>query len=439
MTLACTACLLLFCPPQDPAAQERRVERLIKQLERKLLDLSHTLEERDPGAAQRLKDALHMLTTEQHVLARVRETIAKILEKQNHRALHDSIEIEEILKDVLALLEARVTRKEVDRLERALKTVRSLIRRQRRARDETRARRKEPGKLAEDQGRIEDRTRELRKSIPGEFRTQETLQRAADNMESARHRIKQARPEEAATHQTNAIDALKRAETEIQKRLGEQRRVAEEEMLIALEAKLQELIEEQTRINAETSRLDSAVRASGRMTYAQLSDARALCRRETVIRETLDRIHAQLAEENSAVFAFAVSMIRDDLQVVTAQLTDGEVGRWTQRRQDDILRQMRDLARAFREEAQSRVRPSIPSPSDPSRPPLVPDIVQLRLIRTMQKEVLRRTHLMRDRLDERERITATDALLIRHLTEHESRVRGLMRIFSEKVTKLDRP
>ena len=210
-------------------------------------------------------------------------------------------------------------------------------------------------------------------------------------------------------------------------------------MLIALDAKLQELIEEQTRINTETSRLDSAVRATGRMTYAQLGDARALCRREAVIRETLGRIHAQLEEENSAVFAFAVRMILDDLQVVTAQLTDGEVGRWTQRRQDDILRQMRDLARAFREETQSRIRPSIPSPSDPSRPPLVPDIVQLRLIRTMQKEVLRRTHLMRDRLNERDRVTPTDALLIRHLTEHESRVRGLMWIFSEKVTEPDRP
>lgn len=301
---------------------------------------------------------------------------------------------------------------------------------------------KKAEELAEEQKKIKELTDELRKqldAIPSAGqKSKSASKRASENMGAAKHQIQKEKFEEAEEEEEEAIEDLGEAEEDLKDKIDELTRMAEEEFLIALETELKAMIEEQMKINLETKEIDQKVREEGAMTYVLQGDARALSQREKTMHSTLEQIHAKLEEEDATVFAYAVRTIQDDLEAVAQALHDGEVSRGTQRVEEDILRQLKDLARAFNESAEdrNRTRPRGGGGGGGGKPPLVPDVAQLRLIRTMQKEVLRRTKMYRTKIEDKEKLTELDSTLLRRMTERETRVKSLLKMFAEKFMEL---
>ena len=242
--------LLALFAVQDPAERERDIERTLERLERRMLDLGDRLESSQPEYARRLRDVVTLLTTDQHVRARMRSVIARIA-GQPFSAYNDVDTIESILADALKLLEEDAA---PARRRRALERIREIRERQERA-----------DRSVQEQRRIRELTEEVR---PDALEADGPLRRAAERMDNAAHRMIHERWGEAEREQDEAIVELRTAETELRRR-------AEEETFVSMETLLKACIEEQERVNAATR--DDRV-----------ADAPDLAARERAIREKLD-------------------------------------------------------------------------------------------------------------------------------------------------------
>jgi hypothetical protein len=138
-----------------------------------------------------------------------------------------------------------------------------------------------------------------------------------------------------------------------------------------------------------------------------------------------------LREEGSSVaFPETVELLRDDMRQVTQLLAKVEVGSLTQSIEADIIAALEEtiaaLEKAIKDLEQNRTPPSgAPSGSQPSEPPLVDVIAELKMIRSLQMRINVRTErygkmITGEHADKPEILSALEDLANRQRRVHQA-------------------
>jgi len=225
-------------------------------------------------------------------------------------------------------------------------------------------------------------------------KTAERLNRAQQRMQAARRQLEQSQRKDAEEAQREALRDLEQAEAELQRILRQLREEELERALVLLEARLRKMLEAQNDVHAETQRLAAAATAPEH--ELEIAGGR-LARQERSIIQEADRALVLLREDGtSAAFPEALEQARDDMESIAARLADADLGPLTQGLEEDVIAALEEalgaLEQALDDLREQRNRgESSGEGGDPGDAPLVDQLAELRMIRSLQVRVNRRT------------------------------------------------
>ncbi|MBX9788026.1 MAG: hypothetical protein K2Y37_03860 [Pirellulales bacterium] len=252
------------------------------------------------------------------------------------------------------------------------------------------------------------------------------LSAAEARMRNAQERLEKAKRDEAADEQQAALRELEQAKAELERIL---RQMREEEMartLAQLEARFRKMLEEQVVIYEGTLRLDR-VPAAARGRSHEIEGGR-LSRGESQLVLEADKALAILREDGTAVaMPEAVLEVRQDMEQVTLRLAQLQVDELTQGIEQDIIAALEEMIEALEKaqdelEQQRNEQQPPGQPGEPQEPPLVDQLAELKMIRSLQMRINRRTQTY-GRLVEGEQASRPELLeALQQLAERQERL-----------------
>ena len=225
-------------------------------------------------------------------------------------------------------------------------------------------------------------------------RAAKRLQQAQERMEEAKKRLEDSKREGAVKEQEKAVEELEQAKAELERILRQLREEELERMLVMLEARIRKMLDAQVEIYEETKQLDGAAAKRGEHEM-EIASGR-LARKESLIVREADRALVLLREDGTSVaFPEAIEQARDDMQSVTDRLRDTKVDLITQGLEEDVIAALEEslaaLQQALKELREQKGQPPPGGGAPPGEKPLVDQLAELRMIRSLQARVNRRT------------------------------------------------
>jgi len=250
----------------------------------------------------------------------------------------------------------------------------------------------------------------------------ERLEAAQQKMREAQKKLDEAKREEAGDKQEEALAELERAKAELEEILRQLREEEIKRMLAMLEARFRAMLEEQLEIYEGTLRLDRSPEES--RTRGFEIEAGRLSRRESVLTTEAEKTLTLLSEEGSAVaMPEAVMQMRDDMEQVVIRLGGAKVDELTQGLEEDIIAALEEMIAAIKkaqqDQEQKDSQPPPPPQGEPAEPPLIDKLAELKMIRSLQLRVNKRTERYAKLVDEEG--YAGEADLLEALVELSSR------------------
>jgi hypothetical protein len=214
-------------------------------------------------------------------------------------------------------------------------------------------------------------------------------------MNEAQKKLEKAERSGAVEDQEQALRQLEQAKAELEKILRQLREEEQQRKLAQLEARFRDMLEKQIEVYEGTQRLDS-VQMADRNRGTEIEAGR-LSRKEAEIVIAAERALILLKEDEKAVaFPEAVEQLVSDMQQVTTRLAGADVGELTQGIEEDIIALLEEMVAALEKaqqdlEDQKEQPPQEQQPSEQGEQPLVDALAELKLIRSLQVQVNRRT------------------------------------------------
>jgi hypothetical protein len=284
---------------------------------------------------------------------------------------------------------------------------------------ELEALRKEQNRLAEG---ADETARELRR-LGAEAPT-ESLRQAGSRMSQAEEQLQRGRSASAGAQQKQAINELDRATAALRQSKKQATQQLAQQSLVRVADELAGLAARQKTVVDETKRLDSERAQAARWTRGQLRSLQSAAGIEHQLRDETARIADRL--QNADVYAWVLRRGAGEMQQAAdrlkTQLTDAK----TVALEIDAWSRLRDLAQLLKPDDSSTADPAQKEESSGSSSPSegdgIPLIAQLKLLKTLEQNILRRT----GELDQQRRANAgntdssraaTDAELDRLATE----------------------
>ena len=248
----------------------------------------------------------------------------------------------------------------------------------------------QPGQPAED-------SPQQQKPQSPEQEAQQQLQQAIEKMKQAEKELDEAKRDKAIDQQQKAEENLRAAIDRLEKIL---RQLREEEMqreLARLESRLRKMAQMQGKVLDDTKQLD-AIPVSQRDRQVDVRAGNLAFEEKKIVMEA-DRAMLLLQEEGSSVaFPEVVSQIRGDMETVAQRLATSKIDAVTIGIQEDILaaleemiaalqKAQRDLEKQKQEQQQQQQQQQQQS----GEQPLVEQLAELRLIRTMETRIMSTT------------------------------------------------
>jgi hypothetical protein len=225
-------------------------------------------------------------------------------------------------------------------------------------------------------------------------RAAKQIKSAAERMQAAKEQLDKAQREGATEEQRKAVQALEQAKAELERVLRQLREEEMERTLTMLAARFKKILESQIRVHDGTVRLDHVAEAN-RGHDDEIESAR-LSREETLIAHEAEKALLLLREEGSSVaFPETVSLMHEDMQQVATRLGDFKVGTLTQGLEQDIIEALEEtiaaLQQAINNLDKKKSPPGQSQAGEPNDPPLVEKLAELKMIRSLQMRINRRT------------------------------------------------
>ncbi|HAC91203.1 MAG TPA: hypothetical protein DCF63_11315 [Planctomycetaceae bacterium] len=237
--------------------------------------------------------------------------------------------------------------------------------------------------------------------------SQSPTERAGQQIQQAQQRMQEARQELEQSQRGGAIEKQREAEQNLREAIEQLeeilRQLREEEVkrsLETLETRLRRMLELQNKIFEETQRLhEIAGDQPDRQVFAR---AATLARDQQKVSAEGERALLLLKEEgSSAAFPEALIQVNSDSASVATRLESGDVSQVTLVVQEDIVQALEEMVEAIsklRKDNQQRSEQNQQQPGggsmDPEMQPLIDKLAELRLIRTLQMRVNKRTQII---------------------------------------------
>jgi hypothetical protein len=236
---------------------------------------------------------------------------------------------------------------------------------------------------------------------------QQQVQQAQKSMKQASGGLRKQDPGDASRQQGKAIRELEEALREIEERLAQLREETQLEKLARLEARFREMLSIQQRLTQQTAALDKKrTDAGGQLARTDRNVVRAIGddeRRMDVVRGEAESKGPGLAgmaqqaldiivdDGTSVVFPDVVANLRDDLLNVGNLLVDNlRTDHYTQTLQQEIETTLEELIEAL-QQAQQQREGSGGGGGGGGMEPLLPNSAELKLLRSAQLRINRRT------------------------------------------------
>lgn len=267
----------------------------------------------------------------------------------------------------------------------------------------------------------------------------EQIEEAQKAMQQALEQLKKQEREQAIDNQDEAITQLKKAVKEIEEMLKQLREEEKEMILAALEARFQRLLAVQTQIFEATIDLDATPRKDW------LDNAIGVCRelsqQQADVTRECSQTTALLREDGTSVsIVVAVEDIESDMASVTIRLQRTKTGSLTQSMESDIIESLNELIKATQKEMQemkSEERQQQQQQSqNQKKPPLVELMAEIKVLRSLQLRVNRRTTQVHELLLEGDQDDITD--LTEQLGELANRQNRLRESAAELAEQMER-
>ena len=226
-------------------------------------------------------------------------------------------------------------------------------------------------------------------------RAAERLRAAQQEMQEAQKQLDKAEREGAAKAQREALKQLEQAKAELERVLRQLREEEMERTLTLLAARFRKMLDAQNKVYDGTVRVDKVPQAQ--RDHDDEIEAARLSREESLIVREADRALVLLREEGSSLaFPETVGLMRDDMQQVADRLAETKVGSLTQQLEQDIIEALEEtiaaLDKAIKDLDKKRTPPGQSPPAgQPTDPPLVDKLAEIKMIRALQMRINRRT------------------------------------------------
>lgn len=219
------------------------------------------------------------------------------------------------------------------------------------------------------------------------------LERARQQMENAIQELKQ-KQESATENQDQALVNLLKAKEKLEEILRQLREEEQELLLAALESRFRDMLGRQ--INVYNGTLGLAAVPADQRTDRQRGRAIELARGQDEVALLAAKALTLLKEEGSSIaFPEAVVQIRDDMLTSARRLERGDVGELTQGIQKDIVESLEEILDSLQKEMEKskdrRQQQGQPMPQQQQDPALVDALSELKMLRSLQYRVNRRT------------------------------------------------
>lgn len=254
----------------------------------------------------------------------------------------------------------------------------------------------------------------------------EKLEEARKEMEKAIQELQEKKDRgKASQHQDEAIRKLLEAKEKLEEILRQLREEEKSLTLASLESRFRKMLSMQLLVYQESVRLDQEVAESD---PSRIARGKQLATQEDEIVQEVDKALVVLREEGSSVaFPEAVEAIREDAASIVQLLDQGKAGELTQTLEQAVIEAIEEMVDALQKEMEKKnddeqQQQGDPQQGEPQDKPLVDALSELKMLRSLQLRINRRTRQL-GRMIDGEKADAPDVLKqLKTLSGRQSRV-----------------
>ncbi|MCR4317627.1 MAG: hypothetical protein NUW37_14905 [Planctomycetes bacterium] len=292
--------------------------------------------------------------------------------------------------------------------------------------------------LENQQQRLQRELDTLREEVKNE-EAQQSMQNASAEMQQAQQNMERQDPQSAQQNAQSAQQEMQEAADQLEEERQRYEEQQRDRLLLHLENKFQEMLDEQRRVLSETTALNEAT-GGGRFNREQGNLLRRLDDDQEKIHTEADATMKVLEDENAVIFKWMFQTMIDDLKQIDELFDDREIDGYTQGLQQEVINrieEMIDVLRKERENQQNRQNSGQPQAGQMpqgqnQRPPLVPPIAELEMIRRQQEYISRSFQRLRGELPEQaENMNELQRRMLRRLSHQQGSLRDNTRSFGE--------
>jgi len=260
---------------------------------------------------------------------------------------------------------------------------------------------------------------------------QKNVEDAQKSMKGASESLRGEDIEAAAEDQEKAVEELKKALDEIEQRLAQLREDTLIDRLARLEARFREMLDRQKEVTTATVALHARREERGKLARADRLKLRKLVAEEKALaEEAYQTIDILVEDGTSVVFPRVVTNLQADFVRISELLDEQQTGDFTQSLQQETEVTLQELIDALRRNLKKKKGGGGGGSCD-CEPPLLPGSAELKLLRSMQVRVNRRTTAF-DKLELDAELEAMRAKEAKTLTDLQEEVAEMTLELAEK-------
>ncbi len=221
----------------------------------------------------------------------------------------------------------------------------------------------------------------------------EEIEQARDAMERAIHELKKKNRDGASKEQDEALKKLIEAKEKLEEILRQLREEEREMLLAALEARFLRMLAMQKLVYQDTVGLGNVTEWDENRHGAEAT--RLGGDENDIALEAAKALELLKQEGSSVAFPEAVEQLREDMLNVARRLNESKVGELTQAIEKDIIEALGEVLEALKKEMEKlkeqKKQQQKPKDGQPSDPPLVDQLAELKMLRSLQLRINRMT------------------------------------------------
>lgn len=235
---------------------------------------------------------------------------------------------------------------------------------------------------------------------------QKRVEAAEKRMREAQKKLEQAKRDEAVKDQQKAEEELKKAVAELEEILKQLREEEIEQTLADLATRFKKMLEMQLKVNESTAQLVN-IPADKRGREVDLQSTRLSSDQQKILGEAQKALALLGDEGSSTAFPATVEQLCQDMQQVVERLALVKIDPITIGIEDEVAQTLEQLVAALEQEQKEREKKKqqeekeSPAPQEqPGEDPLIDQIAELKMIRSLQQRINSRTKTYAKLLDQ---------------------------------------